>query len=103
MARIPVPVAAVRRAVRRCLTELPPAGPRVAGSDDRGPLVLVAWSGGADSLALAAAAAFVAPRLGLTAGLVTVDHGLQDGSASRARDVAAWARTAGFEPAEVAT
>jgi tRNA(Ile)-lysidine synthase len=98
MARIPVPVAAVRRAVRRCLTDLPSGGSGVVG-----PVVLVACSGGADSLALAAAAAFVAPRLGLTAGLVTVDHGLQDGSAARARNVAAWARTAGFEPAEVAT
>jgi tRNA(Ile)-lysidine synthase len=65
-------------------------------------LVLVACSGGADSLALAAATAFVAPRAGFRAGLVTVDHGLQDGSAARAAAVAGWARTAGFEPVEVA-
>ncbi|GGQ43541.1 tRNA lysidine(34) synthetase TilS [Couchioplanes azureus] len=88
MARIPPPVATLRAAVRRELT----AGP-----------VLVACSGGADSLALAAAVAFVAPRLGVAAGLVTVDHGLQDGSAARAAEVAAWGRSAGFDPVEVVT
>jgi tRNA(Ile)-lysidine synthase len=85
MARIPAPVAAVRLAVRRAL---PTDG-----------LVLVACSGGADSLALAAAARFAGRRVGL----VTVDHGLQDGSARRALDVAEWARAAGFDPVEVAT
>lgn len=69
MAALAPPVAAIRIAVRRALTALPAGGP-----------VLVACSGGADSLALAAATAFVAPRLGLRAGLVTVDHGLQQGS-----------------------
>ncbi|MDQ3431457.1 MAG: hypothetical protein M3467_04410, partial [Actinomycetota bacterium] len=44
-------VAAVRLAVRRSLVDLPPGG-----------LVLVACSGGADSLALAAATAWEAPR-----------------------------------------
>ena len=43
----------------------------------RRPLVLVALSGGADSLALAAATAFEAPRAGWRAGAVIVDHGLQ--------------------------
>lgn len=66
-------VAAVRLAVRRALADLPP-----------GDLVLAACSGGADSLALAAAVAFEAPRLGLRAGGVTVDHGLQPGSAAQA-------------------
>ena len=51
--------------------------------------MLVALSGGADSLALAAATAFEAPRAGLRAGAVIVDHGLQDASA----DVAAAAST----------
>ncbi|MFG2055361.1 tRNA lysidine(34) synthetase TilS [Micromonospora sp. NPDC048930] len=83
------PVAAVRVAVRRALTGLSGAGP-----------VLVACSGGADSLALAAATAFVAPRLGRRAGLVTVDHGLQPGSAERAEAVAGWARELGFDPVE---
>jgi tRNA(Ile)-lysidine synthase len=91
MARIPAPVAAVRRAVRRSLSVLP-----------AGALVLVACSGGADSMALAAATAFVAPRLRLRAGLVTVDHGLQEGSADRAAAVADWARRTGFDPVEVA-
>jgi tRNA(Ile)-lysidine synthase len=84
MARIPAPVAAVRAAVRGMM---PPEG-----------RVLVACSGGADSLALAAAARFV----GKSVGLVTVDHGLQEGSSQRARDVAAWARSAGFAPVVVA-
>lgn len=92
MARVPAPVAAVRRAVRDALAPLP-----------GGSLVLVACSGGADSLALAAATAFVAPRAGLRAGLVTVDHGLQPGSADRAATVAAWASGAGLAPVEVAT
>ncbi|MFF0368029.1 tRNA lysidine(34) synthetase TilS [Micromonospora sp. NPDC005087] len=90
MAALAPPVAAIRVAVRRALTGLPSAGP-----------VLVACSGGADSLALAAATAFVAPRLGRAAGLVTVDHGLQAGSAQRAEAVASWAREAGFTPATV--
>lgn len=55
-----------------------------------GPLVLVALSGGPDSLALAAATAFEAPRLGLQAGAIIVDHGLQ----ARSADVAARAATA---------
>jgi tRNA(Ile)-lysidine synthase len=88
------PVAAVRTAVRRALA---PVGLR------DGDLVLVACSGGADSLALAAATAFVAPRAGLRAGLVTVDHGLQEGSAGRAAEVVAWAGTAGLEPATTVT
>lgn len=86
MAYLPAPVAATRRAVRSSLADLP------AGS-----LVLVACSGGADSMALAAAAAFVAPRLGLRSGLVTVDHGLQSGSAARAASVVEWASSS-FSP-----
>jgi len=92
MATVPPPVAAVRVAVRRALVGVPPQRP-----------VLVACSGGADSLALAAATAFVAPRLGITAGLVSVDHGLQPGSDQRATQVVKWAAEQGFSPAEVAT
>jgi tRNA(Ile)-lysidine synthase len=80
----PPSVATTRRAVREAL---PASG-----------LVLVACSGGADSLALAAATAFAAPRLGLRAGLVTIDHGLQDGSADRAAQVAAWGTEVGLAP-----
>ncbi|MEV6306275.1 tRNA lysidine(34) synthetase TilS [Actinoplanes sp. NPDC051861] len=88
MARIPPPVAAVRTAVRRGLSGLPADA-----------LVLVACSGGADSLALASAARFTGKRVGL----VTVDHGLQEGSDRRARSVAAWARDAGFDPVRIET
>jgi tRNA(Ile)-lysidine synthase len=71
-------VAQVRLAVRRCLS-----GAGLAPGD----LLLVACSGGADSLALASALAFEAPKLGLRGGGVTVDHGLQDGSDEQARRV----------------
>ena len=64
------------------------------------PLVLVACSGGADSMALASALAFEAPRLGLRAGGVTVDHGLQPGSAERAQDVAERLTELGLTPVE---
>jgi tRNA(Ile)-lysidine synthase len=90
VAALAPPVAAVRVAVRRVLTPL------------RGSQVLVACSGGADSLALAAATAFVAPRLDVRCGLITVDHGLQSGSAERAAQVARWASAELFAPALVA-
>src|SRR4051794_20622012 len=60
--------------------------------------VLVACSGGADSVALAAAVAFEAPRAGVPAGAGTVDHGLQEGSAPRAEATAALLRGLGLEP-----
>ena len=81
-------VAAIRHAVRASLTELDP-----------GDTVLAACSGGADSLALAAALAFEAPRAGVAAGGVTVDHGLQPGSAERATEVAARLTALGLRPA----
>lgn len=67
------------------------------------PLALVACSGGADSLALAGAAAFVGVRAGWRVGLVSVDHGLQEGSGLRARRVVEWAESVGLSPAEVVT
>ena len=80
-------MAAVRLAVRTELSDLA-----------AGDLVLVACSGGADSLALAAALAFEAERLGLRAGGVTIDHGLQPGSAAQTeRTVAVLARL-GLDP-----
>ena len=63
----------------------------------------MACSGGTDSLALAAATAFVAPRSGWRAGLVTVDHQLQSGSGRQAEAVASWGTAATFDPVEVAT
>jgi len=64
------------------------------------PLVLVAVSGGADSMALAAATAFEAARMGLRAGAVTVDHGLQQGSTARAVEVAGRLRALGLDPVD---
>ncbi|QIG44822.1 tRNA lysidine(34) synthetase TilS [Nocardioides anomalus] len=72
-------VAAVRVAVRRTLADLAPAG--------SGTTVLVACSGGADSLALLAATVFEAPRLGFRVVGATVDHGLQEGSGEHAAHV----------------
>jgi tRNA(Ile)-lysidine synthase len=63
--------------------------------------VLVACSGGADSVALAAAVAFEAARAGVAAGAVTVDHGLQPGSAERARAAADLLRDLGLAPVRV--
>jgi len=87
----PAAVAAVRVAVRAALTAR--SGP--------GRVVLVGCSGGADSLALAAATAFVAPRLRSPAGAVVVDHGLQGGSASAAGRAAQQCRELGLDPVEV--
>ncbi len=56
--------------------------------------MLVALSGGPDSLALAAATAFEAKR----AGAVIVDHGLQVGSADAAARAAQQARDLGLNP-----
>ncbi|WP_304453225.1 tRNA lysidine(34) synthetase TilS [Nocardiopsis sp. YSL2] len=85
-------VAAVRSAVRRALADLPADA-----------TVLAACSGGADSLALSGALAFEAPRAGRTAGGVTVDHGLQEGSAARAVEVADVLRGLGLAPVLVRT
>ncbi|RMB81012.1 tRNA lysidine(34) synthetase TilS [Streptomyces shenzhenensis] len=111
-------VAAIRLAVRRVLhdilTDDEPATPRPAprrtgaytGGHRAGheppssPLVLVACSGGADSMALASALAFEAPKLGIRAGGVTVDHGLQPGSDARAGEVVLRLRELGLDPVE---
>ncbi|MFC8501531.1 tRNA lysidine(34) synthetase TilS [Pedococcus sp. NPDC057267] len=79
--------AAVRVAVRGVLAECDP-----------GDVVLAAVSGGADSLALAAALAFEAPRLGVRGGAVVVDHGLQPGSAEVAGRAAAACDGLGLAP-----
>lgn len=74
---LPSELAAVRGAVRRSLPE----------ADDRP--VLVACSGGADSLALLSAAVFESRDRPHRVIGVTVDHGLQAGSADRADAVVA--------------
>jgi tRNA(Ile)-lysidine synthase len=91
MAALAPSVAAVRVAVRRALQGAQPEIPPDS-------LILAACSGGADSLALADAAAFVAPRQRLFCGLVTVDHQLQPGSADRAEAVAKWGEACGLSP-----
>lgn len=91
--RLTPAIADVRRAVRESWD----ASGVVAGD-----LVLVACSGGPDSLALAGAVAFEAPRAGIRAGAVIVEHGIQ----AVTREVAA--RTAdvltelGLDPVQVA-
>lgn len=92
--RLTSAIADVRRAVREALPTVEP--------DGAAPLVLVALSGGPDSLALAAATAFEAPRSGLRAGAIIVDHGLQEGSADVATTAAEQARQLGLDPVIVA-
>lgn len=71
-------VARVRLAVRRTLADVEP-----------GQAVLVACSGGADSLALLAATCFEGHGAGWQVVGVTIDHGLQPGSAQRAEQLLA--------------
>src|SRR6188768_83782 len=82
--RLTPAIADVRRAVRAVL---PDSG-----------IVLVALSGGPDSLALAAATAFEAAG---RAGAVIVDHGLQEGSSQTAGAAAEQARALGLDPVVV--
>jgi tRNA(Ile)-lysidine synthase len=77
-------VAAVRLAVRRELSDLDP-----------GDTVVVACSGGADSLALLAATVFEGSHESWQVIGATVDHGLQDGSAEHADRVAEQMRVLG--------
>jgi tRNA(Ile)-lysidine synthase len=62
-----------------------------------GSTVLVALSGGADSLALAAAVEFEARAAGLRVASLTVDHGLQSESADVAAAAARTAAALGFD------
>lgn len=94
-------VAATRVAVRRVLAELLDESRTGSEPSSTRPLVLVACSGGADSVALAAAVAFEAPRAGVRAGAVVVDHGLQEGSADVAKKAAQTCREVGLYPVEV--
>ncbi len=71
-------IAEIRLAVRTALASLPD-----------GSTLLVALSGGADSLALAAATAFEARARGMQVVSATIDHALQNGSADAAAAAAA--------------
>jgi tRNA(Ile)-lysidine synthase len=104
-------VAAIRLAVRRVLhdvlTDHTPVSDETSHEPAQTshelpppPLVLVACSGGADSMALASALAFEAPKLGIRAGGITVDHGLQSGSDLRADEVVLRLTALGLNPAE---
>ena len=84
-------VARTRLAVRRALAD-------IDGDADAGGLVLVALSGGADSLALAAAVAFEARNASWRAGAVIVDHGLQTVSTEVAAAAAEQAERLGLSP-----
>ena len=86
------PVARTRQAVRQLLSKSGPV------SD-----VGVAVSGGADSLALAAATAYVASRRDLTVHGLIVDHQLQEGSAEVAAAAAKQLHGLGIEDVRVLT
>jgi tRNA(Ile)-lysidine synthase len=79
-------IAAVRHAVRRGLADLEP-----------GARLVVACSGGADSLALASATVFEGREQGWYVVGATVDHGLQEDSASRATVVVGQLATLGVD------
>ncbi|WP_341946453.1 tRNA lysidine(34) synthetase TilS [Microbacterium sp. LWH11-1.2] len=79
-------VAEIRLAVRTALADIP-----------EGSTAIVALSGGADSLALAAATAFEASKRGIRATSVTVDHGLQVDSSEVAARAASIATGLGLE------
>lgn len=88
--RLDPAVAETRRAVRKCLADIEP-----------GATVLVACSGGADSLALAAATAFEAKKLVVTAAGATIDHRLRPGSEQQAQLAARTMSELGLDPVEV--
>ena len=62
------------------------------------PLVLVACSGGRDSMALAAVSHIVCTSMGVRCGVVIVDHGLQEGSEQVAGEAADCCRALGLGP-----
>ena len=80
-------VATVRLAVRRTLAAAKSAAASATDTDASPGTVLVACSGGADSLALLAATVFEGRKTGWRVVGVTVDHGLQDRSADHAAAV----------------
>jgi tRNA(Ile)-lysidine synthase len=96
-ARPDEPVLRIRTAVTRLLEQA-----RIEGHLTGGQLA-VGVSGGADSLALAAAAGFVGSRAGLAVHGLVVDHRLQDGSAEVAATAAGQLRELGLAGVRVLT
>jgi tRNA(Ile)-lysidine synthase len=84
--RLTSKVAHTRRAVRELIQNLP-----------QGTTILLAVSGGADSLALASAAAFEGKKLKLKVAAVIIDHGLQPASAKVALRAKARCEALGVE------
>lgn len=91
--RLTPAMADVRRAVRDNW-DAAIAGGQLAVGD----LVLVGCSGGADSMALAEAAAFEGDRAGIRVGAIVVDHGLQAGSDAVAAQTAEVLNARGLDP-----
>ena len=91
--RLTPAIADVRRAVRESWA---------ASGVKAGDLVLVACSGGPDSLALAAAVAFEAPRAGIVAGAVIVEHGIQEITKDVAERTSTLLTDLGLDPVQVA-
>jgi tRNA(Ile)-lysidine synthase len=85
-ARLTPQVAATRTAVRQLISDLTP-----------GTTILVAVSGGADSLALASAANFEGRKLKLNVAAVIIDHGLQLGSDKVAKKAKSRCESLGIE------
>lgn len=101
-ARLRKAVGAVRTtlsAVELCDVQAPEFaqhGDHAVASD--APLVLVACSGGRDSMALAAVSHIVCTSMGVRCGAVIVDHGLQAGSEQVASEAANRCRALGLGP-----
>ena len=101
-ARLRKAVGAVRTtlsAVELCDVQAPEFaqhGDHAVASD--APLVLVACSGGRDSMALAAVSHIVCTSMGVRCGVVIVDHGLQEGSEQVAGEAANHCRALGLGP-----
>lgn len=87
--RLTPAIADVRRAVRECWER---------HGVTLGDQVLVACSGGADSLALTAAAIFEGKRAGIKVGAVIVEHGLQPATKQVAADTAKLLTELGAQP-----
>jgi tRNA(Ile)-lysidine synthase len=90
--RLDPAVADVRRAIREACADIEP-----------GTRVVVACSGGADSMALASGAVFEGEHAGWLVGAAIVDHQLQEGSGDTAMRVASRLAVLGCDPVDVLT